>query len=403
MTMFWVISALLVLIAMAIFVVPMYKGKEQDEVASRDELNKAFFKDRMDELKEESSEGLVENRDELVVELQQSLLDDVPANAEQTKTKVSTTMLIPGLILLVGVSFGMYMKVGSLDKVQAWNDTVTRLPELSQRLMDESNPLSDQEMEDLTLALRTRLHSNPNDATGWLLLGRIGMANRDAETAQDAMNRAYRLDPTNPEVMLSFGQTLMMIGDPAQSERARVLLRSVLRVDHTNIRALSLLAFDAFESSDFQQAINYWSMMQQIIGADDPRAEMLDRSIARAQSQLDRGKNTATSVSVTVDLDSSVKVPEQGLVFVSVHSADGAPMPVAARRVPLSAFPFTITLDDNDSMIPERPMTSLQDMIIKARIDTDGNVMTRNGDWYGQSEVISLGGSTNVVINTKYQ
>ena len=403
MTMFWVISALLVLIAMAVFVVPMYKGKEQDEVASRDELNKAFFKDRMDELKEESSEGLVENKDELVVELQQSLLDDVPANAEQTKTKVSTAMLIPGLILLVGVSFGMYMKVGSLDKVQAWNDTVARLPELSQRLMDESNPLSDQEMEDLTLALRTRLHSNPNDATGWLLLGRIGMANRDAETAQDAMNRAYRLDPTNPEVMLSYGQTLMMIGDPAQSELARVLLRSVLRVDHTNIRALSLLAFDAFESSDFQQAINYWNMMKQLIGSDDPRAEMLDRSIARAQTQLDRGKNTATSVSVTVDLDSSVNLPEQGLVFVSVHSADGAPMPVAARRVPLSAFPFTITLDDNDSMIPERPMTSLQDMIIKARIDTDGNVMTRNGDWYGQSEVISLGGSTNVVINTKYQ
>ncbi|MCQ1058337.1 c-type cytochrome biogenesis protein CcmI [Photobacterium sp. DNB23_23_1] len=402
MTMFWVISALLVLVAMVIFVVPMYTGKEQDEVASRDELNKAFFKDRMDELKEESSEGLVENKDELVVELQQSLLDDVPANAEQTKTQVSTTMLIPGLILLVGVSFGMYMKVGSLDKVQAWNETVTRLPDLSQRLMDESNPLSDQEMDDLTLALRTRLHDNPDDATGWLLLGRIGMANRDAETAQDAMNRAYRLEPSNPEVMLSFGQTLMMIGDPAQSERARLLLRSVLRVDHTNIRALSLLAFDSFESGDFKQAINYWSMMQQIIGTDDPRAEMLDRSIARAQSQLDRGKNTATSVSVTVELDPSVELPEQGLVFVSVHSADGAPMPVAARRVPISAFPFTLTLDDNDSMIPERPMTSLQDMIIKARIDTDGNVMTRNGDWYGQSDVISLGGSTNVVINTKY-
>ncbi|AJR09523.1 c-type cytochrome biogenesis protein CcmI [Photobacterium gaetbulicola] len=402
MTMFWVISALLVLVAMVIFVVPMYKGKEQDEVASRDELNKAFFKDRMDELKEESSEGLVENKDELVVELQQSLLDDVPAGTEQKKTPVSTAMLIPGLIVLVGVSFGMYMKVGSLDKVQAWNDTVARLPELSQRLMDESNPLSDQEMDDLTLALRTRLHSEPNDATGWLLLGRIGMANRDAETAQDAMARAYRLDPSNPEVMLSYGQTLMMIGDPAQSERARLLLRSVLRVDHTNIRALSLLAFDAFEAGNFQQAINYWNMMKQVIGADDPRADMLDRSIARAQSQLERSNNTATSVSVTVELDPNVELPEQGLVIISVHSADGAPMPVAARRVPLSSFPISLTLDDNDSMIPERPMTSLQDMIIKARIDTDGNVTTRKGDWYGQSDIIPLGGSTNVVINTKY-
>ncbi|MCW8328215.1 c-type cytochrome biogenesis protein CcmI [Photobacterium sp. SDRW27] len=408
MTLFWLITVVLVLIAAAIFVVPMLYGKAQDDVASRDELNKAFFKDRIDELQEESNEGLVVNQDELVSELQKSLLDDVPEQSVQQSTKVSTAMLIPGLIMLVGVCYGMYFTVGNLDKVESWQQTVERLPELSKRLMDEQNaePLSDDEMNDLTLALRTRLHDNPKDATGWLLLGRIGMANRDADTAQGAMKRAYALEPGNPEIQLSYAQTLMMIGDPAQSDYARQLLRSVIKQDHTNIRAMSLLAFDSFERGDYAQAVSYWTMMKQMIGEDDPRAQMLNRSIERAQAQLsqatNQAANTASTVSVNVELDPSVTLPSQGIVIISVHSADGAPMPVAARRIPLSQFPMALTLSDSDSMIPERLMSSLPKMIVKARIDTDGNVMTKQGDWYGQSDVISLGSSTNVVINKQY-
>jgi len=302
MTLFWLITVALVLIAAAIFVAPMYVGKAQDDVASRDELNKAFFKDRIDELEEETSEGLVSNQDELVSELQQSLLDDVPAQNEQQKTAVSTVMLIPGLILLVGVCYGMYFSVGNLDKVESWQQTVAQLPELSKRLMDEqgADPLSDAEMNDLTLALRTRLHDNPNDATGWLLLGRIGMANRDADTAQGAMKRAYALEPGNPEIQLSYAQTLMLIGDPAKSDYARQLLRSVIKQDHTNIRAMSLLAFDSFERGDYPQAVSYWTMMKKMIGEDDPRAKMLDRSIERAQAQISQASQQAATPTKTV-------------------------------------------------------------------------------------------------------
>ncbi|KLV05842.1 cytochrome C heme lyase [Photobacterium aquae] len=403
MTMFWLITVLLVLAAILIFVLPMYLGKEQDDDASRDELNKAFFKDRMTELESESSEGLVSNTDELKVELQQSLLDDVPANAKQQASHVSPMMLIPGLIVLVAVCYGMYMKVGSLDKVQKWQDTIDRLPELTQRLMkSDDEPLTDQEMSDLSLALRTQMQSRPDDATGWLFLGRIGMANRDADTAQSALEKAYRLDPNNPDVLLSYGQALLMIGDPAQSDNARQLLRQVIRIDHTNLQAMSLLAFDAFEKGEFEHAVAYWSMMKRLIGEDDSRNEMLDRSIERAKAQMKTAGNTADSVSVKVSLAPSVAVPEQGIVIISVHSADGAPMPVAAKRLPLSAFPLELTLTDGDSMIPERPMTSLKEMTIKARIDTDGNVMTKKGDWYGESKVVPLGGDAQIVIAEQY-
>lgn len=430
MTLFWIITAVLVLITIAFFAVPMLYGKEYDDVASRDELNKAFFKDRIHELENESQEGLVENRQELVSELQQSLLDDIPESEVKKPVHVSTGMLLPGIILIVGVSYGMYASVGGIQKVEAWHDAVNRLPQLSQRLLGDNaanEPLSDQDMSDLTLALRTKLHDDGDDPMGWLLLGRIAMANRDGETAEMAMKKAYDLNPVDGDIQLGYAQSLMLSGKPGASDMARQLLRNVIKKDHTNVQALSLLAFDAFEQNKFEQAIAYWSMMKKLIGPDDSRAPMLDRSIERAQARLnadDKAKaivngsgasataETSPKVSTeqakqqvvaTISLAPNVVMPKQGDIIISVHSADGAPMPIAAVKLPLTTpFPLTITLTDKDSMMPQRKLSSLSEMIVRARIDSDGNVMTKQGDWYGESQKVMLGGDTKVLINKQY-
>ena len=430
MTLFWIITAVLVLIAIAFFAVPMLYGKEYDDVASRDELNKAFFKDRIHELENESQEGLVENRQELVSELQQSLLDDIPESEVKKSVQVSAGMLLPGIILIVGVSYGMYASVGGIQKVEAWHDAVNRLPQLSQRLLGDNaanEPLSDQDMSDLTLALRTKLHDDGDDPMGWLLLGRIAMANRDGETAEMAMKKAYDLNPVDGDIQLGYAQSLMLSGKPGASDTARQLLRNVVKKDHTNVQALSLLAFDAFEQNKFEQAIAYWTMMKKLIGPDDSRAPMLDRSIERAQERLnadDKAKAiangsaaTATAeaapkvgaeqakqqVVATISLAPNVVMPKQGDIIISVHSADGAPMPIAAVKLPLTTpFPLTITLTDKDSMMPQRKLSSLNEMIVRARIDSDGNVMTKQGDWYGESQKVMLGGDTKVLINKQY-
>ncbi|OAN18580.1 c-type cytochrome biogenesis protein CcmI [Photobacterium jeanii] len=405
MMLFWITTIVLILVGLLFFVVPIYYGKAQDDAASRDELNKAFYQDRVREIESESDEGIVATKGELVSELQQSLLDDVVELHQPEEKLTSPWLVLPGIVATIVICYGLYFNVGNISKVDEWQKVAARLPELSQRLMNEDqDPLTDEEMNDLTLALRTRLHDTPNDATGWLLLGRIGMANRDAETSQTAMKRAYDLRPNDTEVQLGYAQTLMMIGDPAQSDFVRSLLRSVIKRDHTNVRAMSLLAFDAFERKEFKLAISYWSMMKKLVSPDDPRVEMLDRSIERAQAQLGTGEATTKSLTVTINLDPSVQLPQQGLLIISAHDENGSPMPIAARRVPLSGqFPLTVMLDDNDSMIPERLMSSLPKLMVKARIDADGNVMTKQGDWYGESQPVDLGSSVNVVINQQYK
>lgn len=398
---FWLITALMMVVSVGLFVLPIYRGKEHDEAASRDELNKAFFRDRMEELNEEAEEGLVENQNELAVELKQSLLDDIPANEKSaTQSKVPFVVLVPGILIMVLMSYGLYDTMGNYREVVSWQETASRLPDLSRRLMSDTNePMTDQEMAELTLSLRTKLHQTPDDAMGWLLLGRIGLANRDVQTAEGAMAKAYNLMPDDSDVKLGYAQSLMLSGDEQNSNTARNLLREVIRVDHGNLQAFSLLAFDAFERGAYEEAVAAWSTMKQLLPADDPRISMLDRSIQRAEAQMGAGEGQ--SVSVTISLDEQVQLPSEGVLIVSVHSADGAPMPVAAKRLPLSRFPVEVELTDADSMIPERLMSSLPEVMVKARIDNDGNVMTRDGDWFGETDPFELGGSSQLVINQK--
>ncbi len=400
---FWILIAFMLIGSVLLFVLPIVR-KEKSKVTeqvSRDALNKAFYRERMLELDEETTEGLIENKEELALELKQSLLEDIPQNSKDPAKMNSSLPLIPGVILFVVLVLGIYLTIGNFSKVVHWQETAARLPELSSRMMaDSDDPMSDEEMTDLILALRTQLQKTPNDAMGWLLLGRIALANRDMMTAEGAMAKAYQLLPSDPDVILGYAQSLMLTGDDSNAVMARGLLKGLIKEDHANLQALSLLAFDAFERASYEEAKGAWLSMKQLLAPTDPRHSMLDRSIAKVDSLLNQGQGQ--SVTVNISLDPSIKLPTEGVLFVSAHSADGAPVPIAAKRLPLTQFPLEIELTDADSMIPERVLSSLPSFMLKARIDLDGDLITKDG-YLGESQTVLLGEKTHISINKKAQ
>ncbi|MDC5703649.1 c-type cytochrome biogenesis protein CcmI [Vibrio europaeus] len=405
MTLFWIASVILVVVSVLLIALPFIKKKTNNDEELRDELNKAFYKDRLEELEEETDEGLVEDQQELIEDLKQSLLDDIPTQAQQKQESSISTMavLVPSALLVVGLSYGLYFKFGASEDVQKWQEVSANLPALSKKLMSpEGAALSEDEMQDLTLALRTRLHYQPDDSTGWLLLGRIALANRDVGTAVGAMKKAYNLESDNPDVMLGYAQALMLSQDDTDQDKARRLLGQLVQQDYVDLRVFSLLAFDAYERKDYPAAVRYWSIMQQMIGPQDSRYEMLSRSIENAQKQMGQQVGTGKSVSVSITLSDAVKADPNASLIVSVHTADGSPMPVAAARYPLGTFPRTVVLDDGNSMIEDRKLSSLESLMVRVRIDSDGNVATKQGDWFGESEAVRIGEPVEVMIDSQY-
>ncbi|OOF28496.1 c-type cytochrome biogenesis protein CcmI [Salinivibrio sp. IB872] len=397
---FWSATLVLFILGAVMFLWPLWQKKDHDHQASRDALNKAFYFDRVNEIKAESAEGLIENEQDLTQDLQQSLLDDIPEKEKARQARhlrLSPMQWIPGLIVLAVVSFGLYGVKGSANQVADWQATAENLPALSKKLLNNDQPMSQQEMQDLTLALRTRLQYEPDDSTGWLLLGRIGLANRDRETAKGAMEKAYALSPSRPEIQIGLAQALLFAGSEVDSGRAETLLRSVVSDDPFNLQAMSLLAYQAFEQSRFNDAIATWKAMKTLIGPDDPRNETLDQSIARAQLALNAAQGAA--VEVKVSLGEDVTLPDNGVLIVSAHESAQAAMPLAAKRLPLSKFPVTVRLSDTDSLNPNRALSSPETLVIKARIDADGNVATKNGDWVGSSQPVKIGQAASVTID----
>lgn len=408
---FWIGTVVLLAASCILIIYPLLKPKEQDEAALRDDLNKAFYKDRLAELESEDQAGIVGNKDDLVTDLKQSLLDDIPTSQVSNSANIVTMkwLVLPLILFMVVVSYGVYALFGAQVKVAHWKQVENNLPVLSQKLMNPKGvELTDQEMADLTLALRSRLQYNADDATGWILLGRIGLANRDIETAIGALTKADNLMPNNQDVQLSLAQALMFSSDQADLQKADSILAELLKQPNVDLRVYSLLAFSAYESGDYAKAIDYWKDLQSKIGKDDDRYEMLSRSIKTAQRELDslqhpqKEVHQGTPVKVTISLSPEVQLPKSGVLIVSIHTADGAPMPVAAARYPLSKFPLTVVLDDNNSMIESRKLSSLSDIMVKARIDSDGNVATRDNDWHGESLPIHLGDEVVISIDKKY-
>ncbi|WDL81381.1 c-type cytochrome biogenesis protein CcmI [Aeromonas bestiarum] len=408
MTAFWiVIAALLVLVSLAL-VLPLWRGEGKQSI-SRSALNKQLYRQRLLEIGEEREQGILAEEPDSLVELQRSLLDDIP-DVEQTARGGKSLIWIPGVLVLVVVSLGLYYQLGSWREVQRWQDANSRLSELSNRILVERDALvTEQDLMDFMLGLRTRLKDEPNDYRGWLLLGRLSLDGNDPEMAREALERAYALAPQKAMVAVPYAQALMMTGDDAQADE---LLRSAIALDPANIEARSVYAFMALQKEDFKTALLRWREMLPLMEKGSTRYAMVERSIDYAEQQLKQRGMAAPGVPATqgeqaqsqapaqvqevkagefplhVTLAPGIQLPEDAHLFVFAVIPNGPPMPIAVKRIPGPQFPLTLSLGDGDAMMDGSKLAAYPQLQFKARLSRGGNVMNKEGAFEGVSAPI---------------
>ncbi|CAI0859866.1 c-type cytochrome biogenesis protein CcmI [Serratia liquefaciens] len=399
---FWLIIIVLLVGAAALLVVPAMRHSGKSTAASRDTLNKAFYQDRLHELEQDEQQGVVAERPELVKELQQNLLNDIPGQQDTQEKLINRWALVPGVALLVVVTLGFYLKTGGLAQVLDWQQVEAQMPDLRARVANErAQPLSMEEIARLGLGLRTALQQDDRNINDWMMLGRVGMALNNATTATQAFAHAYQLDPNSLEVRLGYAEVLTRSNDPEDNKQATQMLRKMIAEDHTNMRVLSLLAFNAFEQGDFKQAIGAWQVMLKLLPANDQRAEVIKRSIEQAKTQA--GEETVKlGINVTLSPQATNALPQQGTLVISV--TDGTnPVPVAVKQLPLSRFPLSFSLDDSNAMMPERLLSAQHQVKVRVRISQDGLATPQAGDWFGESALQNFSGKEQIDVQINKQ
>lgn len=407
MTAFWIVIAALLVLASLALILPLWRGEGRQSI-SRSALNKQLYRQRLLEIGEEREQGILAEEFESLVELQRSLLDDIP-DVEQSARGGKSLIWIPGVLVLVVVSLGLYYQLGAWQEVSRWQDASSRLGELSNRiLVERDSEVTEQDLLDFTLGLRTRLKEEPNDYRGWLLLGRLTLDGNDPEMAREALERAYSLAPQKAMVAVPYAQALMMTGEEARADQ---LLQAAIAQDPANIEARSVHAFMALQKEDFQTALVRWRAMLPLLEQGSTRHAMVERSIEYAEQQLRQrgiavtaapaaqgaqgGQGNAQVVAVKegeyplhITLAPGIQLPEDAHLFVFAVIPNGPPMPIAVKRIPGPQLPLTLSLGDGDAMMEGSKLAAYPELQFKARLSRGGNVMNKEGAFEGVSVTV---------------
>jgi cytochrome c-type biogenesis protein CcmI len=404
MTAFWIVIAALLVLASLALILPLWRGEGRQSI-SRSALNKQLYRQRLLEIGEEREQGILAEESESLVELQRSLLDDIP-DVEQSARGGKSLIWIPGVLVLVVVSLGLYYQLGAWREVSRWQDASSRLGELSNRiLVERDSEVTEQDLLDFTLGLRTRLKEEPNDYRGWLLLGRLTLDGNDPEMAREALERAYSLAPQKAMVAVPYAQALMMTGEEARADQ---LLQAAIAQDPANIEARSVHAFMALQKEDFQTALVRWRAMLPLLEKGSTRHAMVERSIEYAEQQLRQrgiavtaapaaqaGQGSAQIVAVKegeyplhITLAPGIQLPEDAHLFVFAVIPNGPPMPIAVKRIPGPQLPLTLSLGDGDAMMEGSKLAAYPELQFKARLSRGGNVMNKEGAFEGVSVTV---------------
>ncbi|MEQ9865786.1 c-type cytochrome biogenesis protein CcmI [Pectobacterium aroidearum] len=251
----------------------------------RDAINQALYRDRLRELTADVANE--QERAQLVEELQHTLLQDIPGGAKAQLRPLNRWVLLPGVLLLVIVSLGVFWKTSAVNRVQELQQVVALTPDLMKRALDpDAEPLTIEEVARLGLGLRSQLEAQPDNPQDWWMLGRIAGLLNNYDMSVQAFARAFQLDPKNTDLALDYADLLSRSTDPRDSQRGGDMLRELMHSGSTNVRVLSLLAFNAYEAQRYQDAIDAWQTMLTLLPQNDTRRAVIERSVAQAKASL---------------------------------------------------------------------------------------------------------------------
>lgn len=306
------------------------------------------------------------------------------------------------LLLLVAVMVsGVYALNGHYRQLNDWQQAQLNLQQYGERaLLNQGEPLSEQEVELFALALRTRLANEGDDAVAWMLLGRIRLSQGVVEQAIDAFERALKLTPERAPLLLSYAQALILQGDDDSLARAGRAVARVLSRDAQNSDALSLMALIAYEKGDMAEAGAAWQMLLQQLPQDDPRYAAVQQRLAElGVAELTAGRQIRVNLYVAPELKQAN--PDASL-FLFARAADGAALPLAVQRIPLPEGEVQLALTEQMAMQSGWSLANADQVQVVARMSLSGTVEQRPGDIQAVSDVLSFE-QTTLTITLKLE
>lgn len=315
-----------------------------------------------------------------------------PLLAGTAKERISGLLV---LLLMPMIGLVLYQSIGTPAAINL--PTVVK-----QESSGNQGPHSPQQpdMYEMVAQLQQRMAEDPDNAEGWLILGRSLKAMQRYDEAKAALTNANRLLPGVPLIMVELAEAILFnSGKPEITAESRQLIESALSIDPQQQKALWLLGLAAAQEGEKEHAAELWNRLLTLLDPASAAAitvaqqvEMLQNGppLQPAEKPAINGISIPVTVTIADELAEGLgsEVSNNAVLFVFIHPAGTKGMPLAVKRLDAMRFPRSIQISDADLLRPGGSLLDFDKLDISARISMAGVAIAASGDY--QANQITL-------------
>lgn len=410
---FWAICGLLIAVALSFVLIPLLRHHSPAAEVDRSGINVSLYQQQLLELESDQKNGIL-TADQYALgreEIQKRLLEDVAVDGDKASGagNIGRTLAVVVGIMLPVLSVSLYYTVGKPGLIEAKAPVAAPgdAPSAQQQMTPEK-------MEQMTAQLAKRMEKEPQNAQGWMMLGRsYEVLNRFPEAAK-AFEQASKLLPNDAQAMSEYAEALMLANKNDFHGKPIELALKALKIDPNNQKALLLAGAAASEAKDFAKVVEYWERLYVQLPPDSEDAQAVASGVEGARkaakamgiklppSKLNLAKSAAAfkpGVSGAVMLKESLasKVSPEDTLYIFARAATGPKMPLAILKISAKELPLTFSLDDSLAVSPTMKLSDFKEVVVGVLVSKSGNARPQKGDLQGSSKVVGLG-SQNVQV-----
>jgi cytochrome c-type biogenesis protein CcmH len=388
-------ALILILVALAFVVVPLMLAKTVERKTD-DSANIELAKNKLKELKAELAAGNLTQAlfDAAKQELEVGLYHDLHDGAAQQSSGNGRWLIVPLLFIVPVVSLGLYTQLGDFRAFEANPGAAAQQAAAADDTSDQINAM--------VVKLEQRLQQQPNDVKGWLMLGRSYKALKRFDDAVAALKKAQALQGDNADILLQIADVLAVANDGSMQGEPTALVEQALKLQPDNEIGLWLSGMSKAEVGQYDEAIALWRKLQQRYQPGQAEhqevQDMINTALERSGKPPEAVQTVAPAaaasaspqINVTVTLDDKFKasVKADDTLMVYVKAANGPKMPLAAVKRQVKDLPLTISFDDSMAMMPTMKISSVDEVIVTARVSRSGNAIPEAGEPIGTAKVM---------------
>ena len=292
---FWIIAALMILLALW-FILPALLQKPNDAAeVERREANVLIYRDQNRELEADLKNDLIgeEQYKAEKVELERRLLEDVTAIKASAATAKSSNSFAYSVALFIPIgAIAFYLIVGNSNGLNPATAPATMANAGSEQL----GPVSQGQMSQAQVAanvdkLAARLKQNPNDPQGWTMLARSYIMLERFSEAASAYEKLTALSANDADAWADYAEALALANGQDLAGKPTQAINRALQINPKHQKALDLSGSAAYQAGDYNKAIEQWQKLLKLLPPGSDELKTITDQISKTK-ELAAGKGS---------------------------------------------------------------------------------------------------------------